>query len=224
MIDSCRCRAVSLGKEPSATEGVRPDMRDPEQASGWSERTAADVSSLMVELGRVAKAIPFYGADADTAQTLGERACRALHTDLARAGPLELEVGDDGFHLAGIPGSFGSDHLASAARSLRRAGVQRIRFTEVISTASLMSFMGSLDGLEDGERPASQLGIEVDDEICLRLGSDEDSESLTTQEPFASLGSSLLKGSGEETRASDDKPSIDQDPGFSPRDSMASVR
>ncbi len=199
-------------------------MQDLEHGSGWGERTAADVSSLMVELGRVAKAIPFYGTDTDTAQTLGERACRALHADLARAGPLELEVGDEAFHLAGVPGSFGSDHLARAARGLERAGVQRIRFTEVVSTASLMSFIGSLAGLEDGERPASQLGIEVDGEICFLLSSDDDTDTLTTDELFASLGSSLLGGLADEAQASDPKPSIDQDPLASPASSPDAAR
>lgn len=189
----------------STPEGCADKMDDPGQASGWSERTAADVSSLMVELGRVAKAIPFYGAETDTTQTLGERACRALQADLARGGPLELEVADDGFQLAGVPGSFGADHLARVAGGLKRVGVQRIRFTEVVSTASLMSFMASLDRLEDGARPCSQVGIEVDGEICLQLDSDEDSDTLAMREPFTTLGSSLLGSPGE-------KPTLDRDP------------
>lgn len=187
-------------------------MDDAGQASGWSERTTADVSSLMVELGRVAKAVPFYGAATDTAQTLAERTCRALHADLARAGPLELEVCEDGFQVAGIGGSFGSDHLAKAAAGLTRSGVQRIRFTEVVSAGSLMRFIESLDALEDGERPPSQLGIEVDGELCLTLGSDPESETLVTEATLASLGSSLLRGSVDAEASSPEKPTIEQDP------------
>jgi hypothetical protein len=193
---------------------ARVAIDDAERASGWTERTAADVSSLMVELGRLAKAVPFYGSGSAAARSLAERACRALRSDLARAGPLELEVSDRGLEASGISGQFGSDHLREAVRALRGVSVQRIRFTEVVSTEALLAFAEALDRIDREGRPASQLGIEVDGEICVTLSSnaedDSDSEfdreTLATDRPVASLGSALLRGGARSAACSDASP------------------
>ena len=190
------------------------------QAGGWSERTAADLASLMVELGRVFKAVPYYGADSKASRSLAERACRALQSDLARAGPLELEVRDGSLAASDVAGELGSDHLGDVAHELARVGVQRLRFTEVVSTEALIAFVIAVDGIDTHGRPTSQLGIEVDGEICLLLdGGDPDSDTLTTSQPMASLGSSLLRGPGPDAHDGEDgenedeeKPDVHEDP------------
>jgi hypothetical protein len=208
-------------------------MDEPVQTGGgWGERTPADVSSLLVELSRVSKAAAFYGADARDTRTLAARTCRAWKADLARAGPLELEVIEGGFALSGAPGLFGNEHFGEAAAQLLRLGVQRIRFTEVLTPESVTAFVAEVHRLEEGNRPRSHLGIEVDGEICLSLDGD-DAESttqemaLTAEPPQASLGSSLLGGSprvessgetggdetsGEEPSREDEKPESEGDP------------
>jgi HEAT repeat protein len=163
------------------------------QASGWGERTGGDLSSLLVELGRVTKATRFYGREAPATAAVVERTWRAWRSELARAGPLELEVIEGGFRLAGVRGLFGSPHLTETATALCGSGVQRIRFTEVLSAASLALFVDSLLDLENGQRPVSQLGIEIDGEICVSLDAESGGESLP-RPSVASLGASLLGG------------------------------
>ena len=52
-------------------------MDDSGLADAWGERTSADLSSLLVELGRAWKAVSFYGPDDPITHGLIERACRA---------------------------------------------------------------------------------------------------------------------------------------------------
>lgn len=160
---------------------------------GWGERTGADVASLLVELGRVWKAASFYGAEAPPTAGLADRAARAWQSDLARAGPLELEVSGRGFRVDGLPGLYGTEHLAAVAAGLSALGVQRIRFTEVLSSASLTAFVAALCRLDE-ERPASQLGIEVNGEICWVLGSEPpvDAPAAAVGLSADSLGGTLL--------------------------------
>jgi len=193
--------------------GVRV-IHDAEQG-GWCERTSADLSSLTVELGRVVKAVRYYGSGSKACHSLAERACRALQSDCARAGPLELDVRPDGLGAAGVPGRFGADHLRQMVGDLAGVGVQRLRFTEVVSTDALIAFVEALGRIDSDGRPASQLGIEVDGEICVLLGSssDADSDTLATDQPMASLGSSLLRHVRAKRDASrEKKPDIDADP------------
>ena len=168
-------------------------------AGEWGERTGADLASLLVELGRLWKAAAFYGAKDPITRSLAERACRAWRSDLARAGPLELEVTDAGFRLSDLPGRFGLDQLGGVASQLAAIGVQRVRFTEVLSAESLTAFVSFLGDLDADERPPSQLGIEVDGELCLILDSPGDSESRApetqreTRMGAQSLGGALLQ-------------------------------
>lgn len=190
-------------------------MDDSGLAGAWGERTSADLSSLLLELGRAWKAASFYGPDNAATQKLIERACRAWQSDLARAGPLELELTPGGFQLAGVHGVHGNEYLGNVSDGLARLGIQRLRFTEVISSRSLTAFVGSLLEMNAGNRPVSQLGIEVDGEICLSLDTDEaNRDELPAEPPLASLGSSLLRARRNEARAPDEpeKP----DPGLEP--------
>ena len=172
-------------------------MDDSGLAGAWGERTSADLSSLLLELGRAWKAASFYGPDDPTTEKLIERACRAWQSDLARAGPVELELTPGGFRLAGVRGVYGDEHLGQVSDGLARLGIQRLRFTEVLSSRSLTAFVRSLLEIDAGNRPASQLGIEVDGEICVSLDSDGDAaldaHELQAGPPLASLGSSLLR-------------------------------
>jgi hypothetical protein len=191
------CVQTSAGSVDEQARGDVLEMDHPGQTSGWGERTDADLSSLLVELSRVAKAIAFYGPDDATTSSLAERACLAWQADLARAGPLELEVGQRGFLLNGIPGIFGSAQLGDVASGLERLGVQRVRFTEVLTPQSLTDFVTSLSELGEARRPSSQLGIEVDGEICVDLdsvGAPWADEEISLDPERMSLGSLLLSG------------------------------
>jgi hypothetical protein len=201
-----------------------PAMRDGAESGDWGERTAADLAGLLVELSRVWKAAGYYGATSPTATNLADRACRAWRADLARAGPLELEVVPEGFRAPGLPGVHGTEHLAEAAEQLARAGIQRIRFTEVLSAESLTSLVADLGQLSSGGRPSSRLGIEIDGEICVDLSGDA-SESPTEELQLSAdaLGSALLRGARRPTAsvaepqpeavpADEPKPHPDEDP------------
>lgn len=187
-------------------------MDHPGQTGCWSERTDADLSSLLSELSRVYKAAAFYGPDDPATTTFAERACRAWQSDLARAGPLELEVTEMGFRLHDAPGLFANAPLGEIAGGLARVGVQRIRFTEVLSAQSLGAFVASLLDLVEARRPPSQLGIEIDGEICRVLDSDGPegfSNDLQLERGPVSLGSFLL---GRRTASENEKPEVEGDP------------
>jgi HEAT repeat protein len=191
-------RQFRIGPDRTMSQpgGLRAAMKDSVKDGDWGERTTADLAGLLVELGRVLKAAAYYGADARTTVNLADRASRAWRSDLARAGPLELEVTPDGFRIHGLPGAHGADHLRDAARALAEGGVQRVRFTEVLSAESLASFAESLGNLDVEQRPASQLGIEVDGEICFDLSeSGPESPTVEMQLSADSLGGSLLSAS-----------------------------
>jgi HEAT repeat protein len=206
-------------------------MGDSVRTGDWGERTAADLASLLVELGRVWKAATFYGTSHPTTRSLSERTCRAWQSDLARAGPLELEVIDTAFQVHGLAGPFGSDHLGDIARGLAAVGVQRIRFTEVLSCESLIAFVGELCQLDAARRPSSQLGIEVDGEICLMLDSTGDmgSASEAIEMSMHSLGNALLRTQGALVEdglepADAEKPSVDESPLLAPATDPDSAR
>ncbi|MDJ0867122.1 MAG: HEAT repeat domain-containing protein [Myxococcota bacterium] len=118
-------------------------MRRPEGAIGGDGargRTPADVSTLLVELGRAVKGWGFYGAQDHERGELLDRCWRAWRGDLERHGELELTVRDSAFwlgtlRLASVPGW--TEDLASA---LETRGLRRLRFQPDLDAPTLAAF------------------------------------------------------------------------------------
>jgi HEAT repeat protein len=101
-------------------------MNEPSARVGETARNASDVASLLVELGRALKARRFYPeGDARLGEIL-QRGWRALRTELARSGPLELEVREGSVRFGGA--SLGRGVLDELARELAARGLARLRF------------------------------------------------------------------------------------------------
>lgn len=132
------------------------------QAAAWTERTPADLSSLLLELGRVLKGALFYGHQSPSTASLASRAWRAWRADLDRAGPLELRVGAGFVVLDGLAERTPISHLTELAEALEASGVERIRVGGEISQESFRAFVAALvpDGRDETSIHAVP-GIEV---------------------------------------------------------------
>lgn len=95
---------------------------------GGSGRTPSDVATLLVELGRVAKGRQFYPDGHPQLGELFERGLRAFQAELARHGPLELEVRSGSFWLPEAGVAVGRGRLDELARELVVRAVRRLRF------------------------------------------------------------------------------------------------
>jgi len=90
-------------------------------------RSSADVVTLLIELGRALKARRFYPGDHPVRKATLERSFRAWRTDLDRSGPLELEVRQGAFRIAGGSEALGRGTLDELARELVHHAVRRLR-------------------------------------------------------------------------------------------------
>jgi len=91
-------------------------------------RSTADVVTLLIELGRALKARRFYPGDHPARKATLARSFRAWQTDLDRSGPLELEVRQGAFRIAGESEAVGRGTLDELARELVHRAVRRLRF------------------------------------------------------------------------------------------------
>ncbi len=106
-------------KAAEPTEGAR---------EGGSGRTPSDVTTLLVELGRVVKGRQFYPDTHPQLAELFQRGLRAFQTELAGHGPLELEVRSGSFWLPEAGVAVGRGRLDELARELVVRAVRRLRF------------------------------------------------------------------------------------------------
>ncbi len=104
-------------------------MHEPSARADGTPRTASDVVSVLVELGRAIKARRFYPEGDRRLAELLQRGGRALRAELERAGPLELEVDEGSVRFAGA--SLGRGVLDELARELASRGVTHLRFAAV---------------------------------------------------------------------------------------------
>ncbi len=121
-----------------------------QRGSGWGERTAADLSSLLVELSRAVKGLAFYEADHPARRDLVDRAYLAWRVDLDRSGPISLQTGPDSFRADGVDESIAHGHLADLGRLLRERGLDRIGIGEDLSRGAFQSLLELLS-LDDRE-------------------------------------------------------------------------
>jgi HEAT repeat protein len=190
----------------------------------WSERTPADLTSLLVELGRTVRGLSFYREGEPACLDLLSRIWLAFRSELSRAGPLELWIDDAGFHAAGIRETVPLHHIEDLAAALARHGVSRVRLSTELTRESLQAFVELLS------RPAAPIRQEGGLALALAhrsslgivLGGGED-EALappprladTPAIPTPSLGAALLARSHRlvlEPRNAGQKPGIDERP------------
>jgi HEAT repeat protein len=110
---------------------------------GASGRTPADVSTLMVELGRAFKGWSFYPPDHPARAELLDRAWRAWQGDLRRNGPLALEIRRGAFWLPGAEAPI-STRADDTARQLYLRSVRRVVFDAAIDVPTLTAFLDVL--------------------------------------------------------------------------------
>jgi len=110
---------------------------------GASGRTPADVSTLMVELGRAFKGWSFYPPDHPARAELLDRAWRAWQGDLRRHGPLALEIRRGAFWLPGAEAPI-STRADDTARQLYLRAVRRVIFDGALDASTLAAFLDVL--------------------------------------------------------------------------------
>ena len=99
------------------------------------ERTAADLSSLLVELSRALKAVRYY-ADGPAQRDVMDRALLAWQIEIERAGPLELWVEDQYFRATGISESVESLHLHDLLELTTERNLRSMRVSEGLCRSS----------------------------------------------------------------------------------------
>jgi hypothetical protein len=117
-------------------------MDESSARAGETSRTASDVASLLVELGRALKARRFYPENDRRLGEILQRGWRALRTELERSGPLELEVREGSVRFAGA--SLGRGVLDELARELAARELARLRFSgapEAVDFAALVEIL-----------------------------------------------------------------------------------
>jgi HEAT repeat protein len=98
-------------------------------------RTPADVVSLLVELGRVLRARRFYADGHPALADTFRHALGAVQGELRRHGPLELELADGRFRLAGA--ELAAPALAELARELAARGIGRLALEPELDAEAL---------------------------------------------------------------------------------------
>jgi len=207
-------------------------MTDPVSLSnGWGERTAADLSSLLVELSRAQKARAFYAEDHAASNDLLDVAFLAWQSDLERAGPLDLSIDASGFRAVGVEEAIARNHLEALAEALSRHDIDRLQFNRDLTRAAfrnLLQLLGepaSRSLTESPETPcafARELyarehhGITVNQRpgpSSSALGPDA-ARAIDSPESSASLGSALLRARPPTlcSEIEEAKPTIDENP------------
>ena len=124
---------------------------------GLRLRTAPELATLLLELGRLIRARRYYPAGDPKLATVFERSVRAWQADLQRRGPLELELVPEGFREEGGRGVLSHPRLAELARDLSERGVQRLRFEAGLDPDAFAAFAEVL--ASDAGRTASRGGF-----------------------------------------------------------------
>lgn len=110
---------------------------------GASGRSVADVSTLLLELGRAGKGWAFYPPEHPARAELLDRAFRAWHGELRRGGPLELSIRRGAFWLPGAESPL-TTRADDTARQLYLRSVRRVIFDAELDPATLAAFLDVL--------------------------------------------------------------------------------
>jgi HEAT repeat protein len=120
-------------------------------------RTAPELATLLLELGRLIRARRFYTPGDAKLASLFERSLRAWQTDLQRRGPLELDLVPDGFRERGARGVLSHPRLGELVRDLAERGIQSLRFEPGLDADAFAAFAEVL--ASDAGRTASRGGF-----------------------------------------------------------------
>lgn len=104
-------------------------------------RSASELATLMLELGRMVKARRFYEPGDAHLAPIFERGLRTWRSDLERRAALDLEVRKDGFRERGGRGTVAHAKLADLLRDLRSRGVSRICFAGDLDVEAIAGFV-----------------------------------------------------------------------------------
>ncbi|MCC6642249.1 MAG: HEAT repeat domain-containing protein [Deltaproteobacteria bacterium] len=114
----------------------RPDARAPLAApSAPGARSPADVTALLVELGRLVKARQFYPDRHPLLRDVFDRGFRVFEAEIRRGGPLEIEVRQGGFRLAGEV--VGRGRVDDLAQDFVRRAIRRLGFDVALTQAAI---------------------------------------------------------------------------------------
>jgi len=114
------------------------------EVQGTVGRNPADVSVVLVELGRALKGWSFYPPDHPARRELLERSSRAFQGELRRHGALALEVRRGAFWLPGVEAQLGPGRLDDLARQLFVRSVRRMAFDATLDPPTLAAFLDVL--------------------------------------------------------------------------------
>jgi HEAT repeat protein len=115
------------------------DLFEPEAANDG--RSASDLATLLVELGRVVKGRSFYEPGHPKLASLFRRGFRAWQGDLKRHGALELEIGPTGLWSTRSSSAISRSELTGLAARFSAKGVNRVRFEADIDAEALAAFV-----------------------------------------------------------------------------------
>ncbi len=118
------------------TESMQRDL-------GASGRSVADVSTLLLELGRASKGWAFYPPEHPARAELLDRTFRAWQSELRRGGPLELSIRRGAFWLPGAESPL-TTRADDTARQLYLRSVRRVIFDAELDPATLVGFLDVL--------------------------------------------------------------------------------
>ncbi len=135
-------------------------------------RTPADVSTLLVELGRAVRGLQYYPEGDPTRDELLDRSFQAWQAELARNGPLELEVRRGAFWLGGSDAAVGRGRLDELAREFAARGLHRLRFDPDLEPAALRELAAQL--ASSGAEPPAATSTGAVSEFLTRLRELED--------------------------------------------------
>lgn len=105
-------------------------------------RAAADVTALLVELGRLLKARQFYPDRHPLLRDAFARGFQVFESEVRRAGPLEVEIRQGGFRLGAEP--IGRGRVDDLAQELVKRAVRTLRFDAALTPAALEGFIAVL--------------------------------------------------------------------------------
>lgn len=147
---------TGVPEAPAVLRGGTVQAERSHEELAVSERTLADVSTLMVELGRAFKGWSFYPPDHPARAEVLDRAWRAWQGDLRRNGPLTLEIRRGSFWLPGAETPI-SARADDTARQLHLRDVHRLVFDDALDAQTLAGFLDTLTA--DAETLRAQGGF-----------------------------------------------------------------
>jgi HEAT repeat protein len=126
-------------------------------AAAVRRRTAPELATLLLELGRLIRARRYYAPGDAKLASVFDRVLRAWQADLLRRGALELELLPEGFREEGGSGVLSHPRLAELGQDLAQRGVRRLRFEADLDADAFAAFAEVL--AMDAARTAARGGF-----------------------------------------------------------------